>query len=145
MRLFAIATVLFLVVVGAAISFVVYRQLETKTALIEAPVALAATEAGSRCGTVAFAVEPRTLGVWYFPAGEGQTISGFFAVEGDEARDVGFRVISPQNRFVADDVERSHVRAFELDAAVRGDYRFEFDNRHSMFTAKRIGLAVCLS
>ncbi len=131
--------------VGLGVSYLVYRQLDSETVLLEASPQLKPNGDGAACGTAAFEIDARTTGLWLFPVKKGQVLSGVVNVVGDEDADIGLKIFSPHNRLVLYESERQHHHEFELPPAVRGNYRFEFDNRHSTFTEKDIAVRVCLA
>lgn len=145
MRLIFFAAAIALLASGAGASYVVFKQLDTKTAVIEAAPQFEPADDGSLCGSVAFILEPRTLAYWWLSAEKGTRISGVASVAGNEGLDIGLRVYSPSNELLLADPERDHTPRFDLPAEIRGDYRFEFDNRHSVFTDKKITLSVCMA
>ena len=69
---------------------------------------------------------------------------GTVTVEGDEGKDVGFSIWSPTNRIVLFEPDRTHEVDFEVVGTIRGEYRFDFDNRHSSFTDKKVTVFLCL-
>lgn len=85
------------------------------------------------------------MGRWPLPLKDGQTISGVIAVAGAEDDDIGFRIRTPHNRLALNEHEPKYRQQFELRGAIRGEYLFEFDNRHSAFTEKRVTLSLCLA
>lgn len=130
---------------GLIIAFVLYKQLQTGTETLSGSPELAATSTGAECGDVAFDVEARSLGQWFFDVPKAKTMSGTVSVGGDESSDVGFSIWSPVNRAVFFESERTHRVEFEVEGTVRGAYRFEFDNRHSSFADKRVTVELCLA
>ena len=130
---------------GAPIAYVMYRQLDTGTVMLEATPQLEVNAQGQQCGEVNFMVEARSLGRWMLPVEDGQTVTGVVAVEGDETSDIVFRIWSPTNRPVLTGAERTHQQEFELSSTIRGEYRFEFDNRHSTFMPKQVTVSLCLT
>ena len=66
-------------------------------------------------------------------------------MDGREDLDVSLRIKSPSNRLVFRDVNRGHRQEFELTGTIRGEYVFEFDNRHSALTEKHITVSVCVT
>jgi hypothetical protein len=142
-----VLTVALLVVLAASVgvSYLAFRHMRTKTARFDAPPQLEQSEGAGLCGQAEFVLDPRTLGEWVLPLEKGQTVTGFISVEGREDADIGLRIYSPSNRLVFSDTERSPRPAFEVAALIRGDYLFELDNRHSVFTEKHVTVAVCLS
>lgn len=145
MRVLAGLILLLVLAGGVAASYVIYRLMETKTVAIEAAAQWQDQPDGSRCTTATFVVEARTLGVWYVSAPEDVGIAGTLAVAGSADEDVGLRVYSPVNRAVYRAERRMHEGSFQFAAEVRGDYRFEIDNRHSSFAEKDVTLSVCQS
>ena len=140
MRQFVLLLLVLLLVAGAAIGFFVYRQLDTKTVTVAAALAMRQDAA---CGAVELAVEARTLARWSLPLAEGQGASVTVSVAGGDRADIGLRVWSPNNRTVYAAPDRFHAIDFALSAPVRGDYRFDLDNRHSAFTEKHVTVSVC--
>lgn len=130
---------------GAGASYLVFRQLESETVVIEATPEFVRAENGALCGQVEFILEPRKLGYWWLRVAEDATISGAIAIAGNESLDIGLRIYDPANRLVLIQDERQHVLLFELPADIRGDYRFEFDNRHSIFADKELTVSVCFT
>lgn len=63
---------------------------------------------------------------------------------GGKGKDVGFSIWSPTNRVVLFEQDRTHELDFEVVGTIRGDYRFDFDNRHSSFTDKKVTVSLCL-
>ena len=66
-----------------------------------------------------------------------------FTVGGNDRQDIGFSIWSPTNRIVHFGEDRAHELEFEAVGTVRGDYRFDFDNRHSTFTEKKRAVTGC--
>ena len=130
---------------GVGISYLVWRQLETKTVTLAAEPAMAQNEEGAMCGNVALQVEARTLGLWQFRVAQGQNLSGAMVVQGDEDADIGFRIRTPHNRLLLRDPHRQHEQHFDIEAPVRGDYVFELDNRHSTMTEKTVVVLLCVA
>jgi hypothetical protein len=131
--------------VGVGISYVVWRQLETKTVTFEETVTLAPDGKGQMCGHVTLSVDARTLGLWQFYVEQGRTLNGAMVVQGSDDADIGFRIRTPGNRLLLRDPERQHEQFFDLPAPVRGDYTFEIDNRHSTLTSKDVTLMLCVA
>lgn len=132
-----------LIIVGASVSYLLYGELHSETVAIEAAAEPVVGPDGSACETMAFRLESRRLGQLYVRAGEGQSISGRFSVQGPPENDVILRVYSPHNRLVLQNTKR-HQLDFSITAVIRGDYLFQFDNRFSIFTDKTIDFAYCL-
>lgn len=139
-----VALIGMLVAAGAG-SYLIYRQLQTESVVIDATPQFVQANDGSMCGTVDFVLEPRTRGFWWLRVEKDTMISGAITIAGNDMQDIGLRVFNPADRLVLFEPERQHNSQFELPAEVRGDYRFEFDNRHSMFTDKEITVSVCLT
>ena len=145
MQVVGIVTLVVVIVAGVAVSYLVYKQLDTKMVDLAVAIELERTEDRGRCGDVDFFVPPRTLGRWPLHVEKGQTISGVVAVDGSEGLDVGLRIMSPSNRLVFREVKRHHRQEFEFTETIRGEYLFEFDNRHSALTEKHIMVSVCVT
>lgn len=145
MRTVATFVLLFVLLSGLGVSYLVYRQLDTDTVLLQAPPQLEQSETGALCGNAAFAVSARTLGLWMLSVEKGQMVSGVVTVAGEEDADIGLKVYSPSNKLVLYEPDRKHQLTFELPPGIRGDYRFEFDNRHSAFAGKDIAVEVCFA
>jgi hypothetical protein len=145
MRFLAGLVLVIILAGGIAASYVIYRLLETETVAIEASAQWQDMADGSRCMTAAFKVDARTLGVWYLSSPEEASVSGTVSVAGSGDEDVGLRIYSPANRNVYRSLQRMHEGSFQYEASVRGDYRFEIDNRHSSFASKDVTLSLCES
>jgi len=145
MRVVAMLVLLLVLAGGIGASYVIYRLMETKTVALAAGAAWVNQPDGSRCLIARFDIESRTNGVWYLDAPEDVSVSGTVAVIGSADEDVGLRVYSPVNRAVYRTQGRTHEASFQFVAEVRGDYRFEIDNRHSAFAAKDVTLSACES
>ncbi|MCH8949512.1 MAG: emp24/gp25L/p24 family protein [Chloroflexi bacterium] len=76
---------------------------------------------------------------------KGKTITGAIIVRGNDQQDIGFSIWSPTNRIILFEEDRAHELEFEVVGTIRGDYRFEFDNRHSAFTEKKFTVTVCVT
>ncbi len=76
---------------------------------------------------------------------KGKTITGAIIVGGNDQQDIGFSIWSPTNRIVHFEEDRAHELEFEVVGTIRGEYRFEFDNRHSAFTEKKFTVTVCVT
>jgi hypothetical protein len=129
---------------GLGISYLVWRQLDTKTVTLAAEPPMSQAGNGEMCGNVSLKVDARTLALWPYRLGEGQRLSGAMVVQGDEDADIGFRIRTPHNRLLLRDPHRQHEQLFDIDAPVRGDYVFELDNRHSTLTEKTVVLLLCV-
>lgn len=145
MKVVGIVTMLVVIFAGVAVSYLVYKQLDTKMVDLPAAITLERTGDGGRCGDVDFIVGARTMGLWPLRVEKGQTISGVVTVDGREDLDVGLRIKSPSNRLVFREVKRLHRQEFEMTGTIRGEYLFEFDNRHSALTEKHIMVSVCVT
>ena len=145
MQVVGIVTMVVVIVAGVAVSYLVYKQLDTKMVDLVAAIELEKTEDRGRCGDVDFVVASRTLGRWSLRVEKGQTISGVVTVDGSEDLDVGLLIKSPSNRLVFREVKRQHRQEFEFTKTIRGEYLFEFDNRHSALTEKHIIVSVCVT
>ena len=145
MQAVGIVTLLLVILGGVAVSYLVYKQLDTKIVDLPAAIELEGTEDRGRCGDVDFVVGARTVGRWPLRVEKGQTISGVVAVDGAKDLDVGLRIKSPSNRLVFREVKRQHRQEFELTGTIRGEYLFEFDNTHSALTQKHIVVSVCIT
>ncbi len=133
------------VAAGLAIGYFMYRQLDTGTVTLNGSPQLEMNEQGELCGEVSFVLKARSLGRWLLPLEDGQTVAGVVAVQGDQAADIGVSIWSPTNRLVLVGSGRTHRQEFELVSTIRGEYRFEFDNRHSTFTPKRVTVSLCVA
>lgn len=145
MRNMAVLALAVVLSVGLAMSYIMYRQLGTGTITLEASPRLERNGEGALCGDVDFVVAARRLGRWMLRTEKGQTISGVVAVDGGDDLDIGLSIWAPTNRRVFYEPERLHRQEFEVAATIRGDYRFEFDNRHSTFMQKRVRVSLCLA
>lgn len=145
LRFLAALALLIILGGGVAASYVIYRLMETETVVIEASAPWQDRADGSRCMTAAMNVRSRTLGVWYLSVPEDVDLTGTVSVAGSGDEDVGLRIYSPANRSVYRSTKRMHDGAFAFPASVRGDYRFEIDNRHSSFASKDVTLSICES
>ncbi len=136
----------FVVVLGAglAIGVMMYRQLGTVEVTLTGTPVLVANSTGAECGEIRFQVKARSIGEWSFNVPKGKTITGTVTVGGSEAKDIGVSIWSPTNRIVVFIPERDHELEFEVVGTVRGDYKFDFDNRHSAFTDKNLTVSLCL-
>lgn len=130
---------------GLTIGVLMYRQLGTESSTLTGTPELVANESGAQCGKIAFNVGARSLAQWYYNLPKGKTLTGTVTVGGNAAYDVGFGIWSPTNRIVMIERERAHEIDFKVVGTIRGEYRFDFDNRHSAFTDKRITLSLCLA
>ena len=130
---------------GAAVSFLMYRQIGTDIVTLTGAPELVANGQGQACGDVGFAVKARSLGLWLYNVPKGKTLTGAFTVVGNDQQDIGFSIWSPTNRIVLFEEDRAHELEFEVVGTIRGEYRFEFDNRHSSFTEKKFTVTVCVA
>ena len=131
--------------VGVSFGYYMYRQLGTGTVTLSATPEFAPTADGSLCSSVDLTLSARSLSRWPLLMEDGQNLSGSFAVKGGPGTDIGFSIWSPTNRVVHLEPKRIHGGEFELLSTIRGEYDFEFDNRHSTFTGKHIELELCVS
>ncbi len=145
MQKFVILTMSVVLGSGLIIAFLMYRQLGTASLTLSGTPELVANSTGAECGEVALEVQARSLGKWYFNVPKGKTITGTVTVGGDGAKDIGVSIWSPTNRIVVFIPDRAHELDFEVIGTIRGEYRFDFDNRHSSFTDKQLTVAVCLA
>ncbi len=145
MQKLVILTLTVLLVSGLGISYLMYRQLGTDSEMLSGTPELVANGNGAECGEVAFSVGARSIGKWFFEVPKAKTITGTVSVGGDASRDVGFSIWSPTNRVVLFEPDRTHELDFEVVGTIRGEYRFDFDNRHSGFTDKKITISLCLA
>lgn len=141
----AVVVLLVFLAAGGAVVYVMYRQLGSDTVILEASPELIRNEQGALCADVQFDVGARSLGRWLFRVEKGQTISGVVSVAGDAQSDIGFGIWSPTNRVVVFNPRRAHEYEFEVPGTIRGDYRFDFDNRHSSFGGKQVSVSLCLA
>ena len=144
MQKFIILTMSVILGSGLIIAFLMYKQLGTETATLSGTPELVANSTGAECGEVAFEVRARSLGEWYFNVPKGKTFTGTVTVGGDEAKDIGVTIWSPSNRIIFFNPDREHRIEFEVVGTIRGEYRFNFDNRHSTFTDKKLRVSLCL-
>ena len=141
-----LAILAFVVVLGAglAIGVMMYRQLGTVEVMLTGTPVLVADSTGTECGEITFQIKARSKGEWFFNVPKGKTIRGTVTVGGSEAKDIGVTIWSPTNRIVLFIPERDHELDFEVVGTIRGDYKFDFDNRHSAFTDKNLTVSLCL-
>ena len=141
-----LAILAFVVLLGAgvAIGVMMYRQLGTVNLTLTGTPQLVVNSAGAECGEVAFEVQARSIGEWHYNVPKGKTITGTVTVGGDETKDIGVTIWSPTNRIVVFIPDRGHQVEFEVVGTIRGEYRFDFDNRHSAFTEKKLTVSLCL-
>ncbi len=145
MQKFIAVTLVALLASGLVIAFLMYRQLGTDSVMLHGTPELVANGSGAECGEIAFTVGARSLGQWMFDVPKSKTITGTVTVAGNESKDVGLSIWSPTNRMVLFEPDRTHVVDFEVAGTIRGEYRFDFDNRHSSFTDKKVTVALCLA
>lgn len=129
---------------GLVVAFIMYKQLGTDTVTLAASPDLEPTADGD-CGSVDLSIGARTLGQWYFEVPKAKTITGTVVVNGGESSDVGFSIWSPTNRVVVFNSTRTHETDFTVEQTIHGQYRFEFDNRHSTFTSKDVTVDLCVA
>jgi hypothetical protein len=111
------------------VSYLFYRQLDTRTVDIAQAAQLEPDAAGSLCGRVDFQIGPRTLGRWTLAAQTGLQVAGSVTAGDDSAADIALRASSLVNKVVLDRPMPQHTQQFQFVAPARGDYLFEFDNR----------------
>jgi hypothetical protein len=145
MRWGAVTALVLLLGLALAVSYLFYRQLDTKTVVIAEAAQLQPNAAGALCGSVDFELGARTLGRWLFPIKVGQQASGSVTAVGNERDDIGLRVWSPGNRLVLDRPVPQHSQQFQFVAPAGGDYLFEFDNRRSVLAGKHVTVSLCLA
>ncbi len=145
MQKLIILTLSVLLAAGLGISYLMYRQLGTDSETLSGTPELVANGSGAECGEIAFSVRARSVAKWFFDVPKAKTITGTVTVGGDASKDVGLSIWSPTNRVVLFVPERSHELDFEVVGTIRGEYRFDFDNRHSSFTDKKVTIALCLT
>lgn len=124
-------------------SYALYGELHSETVTIEAAPQVIVSPDGAHCEAMVFKLESRRQGELYVRAEEGQFIDGRVGVQGPAERDVIVRVYSPHNRVVLPG-RKQHDLDFSIPAVIRGDYLFQFDNRHSILTDKTIEFSYCL-
>ena len=145
MQKLIVITMTALLASGLVVAFLLYRQLGTDSEMLSGTPELVANGSGAECGEIAFSVGARSVGNWFFDVPKSKTITGTVSVEGDEGNDVGFSIWSPTNRAVLVEPDRTHEVEFEVVGTIRGEYRFDFDNRHSSFTDKQVTVSLCLA
>ncbi len=145
MQKLIVITLFAILAAGASVGYLMYRQLGTATVTLGGAPELAATAGGQQCGDIGFSVKARSLGQWLYNVPKGKTISGTFSVSGNDSQDIGFSIWSPTNRVVQFETDRAHELEFEVVGTVRGNYRFDFDNRHSSFTEKDVTVSLCVA
>jgi len=131
--------------VGVGSAYIMYRQLGSETIMLKGEPVLQANGEGAQCGEVGFDVNARALARWMYGVDKGKTMTGTVTVGGNEDQDVGLTIESPTNRTVFFEPHRAHEIQFEIVGTIRGEYRFEFDNRHSTFSEKRVIVSVCVT
>ena len=145
MQKLIILTLTVLVASGLGIGFLMYRQLGTDSATLSGTPELVANGSGAECGDIAFSVGARSIAKWFFDVPKAKTLTGTVTVDGDATKDVGLSIWSPTNRVVLFLPDRGHELDFEVVGTIRGEYRFDFDNRHSAFIDKKITVSLCLA
>lgn len=97
------------------------------------------------CTNVNFVVKPRSQEVRPVLLPKNVIVRGTFEVQGGLGWnvDIFLRVQNPQNE---DILASPKTSSYDFFFPVRsdGEYRFFFDNRYSMYTAKSVGLYYCL-
>ncbi len=137
-------TLLVLLASGLVISYLMYRQLGTDSQTLTGTPELVSNGSGAECGEVDFSIGARAVASWYFEVPKAKTITGTMTVGGDRSKDIRLSIWSPTNRIVLIEPERMHELDFEVPGTIRGQYRFDFDNRHSSFTDKHVTMYLCL-
>ena len=145
MRLPVTVMLISLIGTGFVVSYLIFRQMETKTVVFAEEVELERAPKGAMCGDVKLVVGGRTLGQWSLLIEEGDVLSGVVAVEGIGALDVLLNITSPNNDLIYWGRSPEHRQTFEVKDTIRGEYLFEFDNRHSALTSKTVIVSVCVS
>ena len=145
MRIFGILILLSILGLGLGLSYSMYRQLGTAVVSLNAAPEYVQNEAGNLCADVDLSVKARSLGRWPLLLEDGQNFAGVATVQGGATSDIGLRIISPTNRVVVFTPQRQHEYEFAVTSAIRGEYTFELDNRHSTFTGKQVTISVCLT
>lgn len=131
---------------GLAMSYGMYRQLGTSnTVTLEASPNFEVNAQGESCADVTFEISARLLGQWMFLVEEGRNVTGVVTVDGSETNDVGVSIWSPTNRPILVRRAPQHEQEFELISTIRGEYRFEFDNRHSVLNSKHVTVSLCVA
>ena len=144
MQKLIILTLTVLLASGLVISYMMYRQLGTATGTLTGTPELVSNGSGAECGEVDFSIKARSFASWFFEVPKAKTITGTMTVGGDSSKDIGMSIWSPTNRVVLHGPERTHELDFEVVGTIRGEYRFDFDNRHSAFADKRVTMYLCL-
>ena len=145
MRIFGILVLLSLLGLGFGLSYFMYRQLGTGVVTLDAAPQFVQNEDGNLCADVDLSVKARSLGRWPLLLEDGQNFYGVATVQGSANADIGLRIISPANRLVVFTPQRQHEYEFAVTSAIRGEYTFELDNRHSTFAGKDVTISVCLT
>ncbi len=145
MQKLIILTMSVLLAAGLGISYLMYRQLGTASEILSGTPELVSNGSGSDCGEISFSIGARSIAKWFFGVPKAKTITGTVTVGGDASKDVGLSIWSPVNRVVLFVPDRSHEMDFEVVGTIRGEYRFDFDNRHSSFTDKKVTVALCVA
>ena len=144
MQKLIILTLTVILASGLMISYMMYRQLGTATETLTGTPELVSNGSGAECGQVDFSVKARSVASWFFEVPKAKTITGTMTVGGDRTKDIRLSIWSPTNRVVLREPERIHELDFEVTGTIRGQYRFDFDNRHSSFTDKHVTMYLCL-
>ena len=130
---------------GLVVSYLIYRQMETKTVVFAEEAQLERAPEGAMCGDVQLVVGARTLGQWSLLVDKGKVISGDVVVDGSGALDVQLNIHSPGSELIYWGKSPEHLQTFEVSDTIRGAYMFEFDNRHSALTSKTVIVSICVS
>ncbi len=145
MQKWALIVLVVFLAAGLAIAFFMYRQLGTSTVTLEASPNFEVNAQGESCGDVTFEIGARSLGQWMFLVEGDRNVTGVVKVDGSETDDVGVSIWSPSNRPILVRLAPQHEQEFELISTIRGEYRFEFDNRHSALNSKRVKVSLCVA
>lgn len=96
------------------------------------------------CTNVNFQVASRDESVRTILLEEGDLMRGTFEADGGFGKvDIIMRIVDPQGNHLASSPRAANYD-FVLPVKLRGEHKFVFDNRYSMFTAKAVGLFYCI-
>jgi len=96
------------------------------------------------CTNINFAVRARATAEHIALIEAPGLVRGTFEAQGGFGRvDVLMRVVDPQGLEILASPKAENYD-FSFPAHIRGDYRFVFDNRYSLYTSKSVGLYYCL-
>lgn len=97
-----------------------------------------------QCTLVDLGVRARSRAEHQVALDAGWVVRGTFSVEGGFGRvDLFMRIVDPQGLDLLASPRTDHYD-FVLPVKVRGEYRFVFDNRYSLYTSKSVGLYYCI-